>query len=266
MPSTHRNRLVTAISNTPGGTGALTIASAAAGYRTFGASDNGLSFDVSIVDGTAWEIRTGCVYTHSGTSLSRGTLEDSSTGTAIALSSSAVLTVTATAGRSNAGQAVLVHADRSANYGFFVASGVTTQQTLTDATWVALHGGTGGALRSIESNVGSVWSADSLGRFTPPAGRWLVGGCCTVVDVATAQRLMVGIRLNGAAGNPHKLLARSGPAASMNYVGLSGCTVVDANGTDYFQLVVLVDGSGTHITSETAGYTYFWGQYLGPVL
>ncbi len=101
MPATHRNRLVTAISNTPGASGALTIAAAASGYRTFGAGDNGLSFDVSIVDGTSWEIRTGCVYTHSGTSLARGTLEDSSTGSAITLTSSAVVTVTMTAGFGN---------------------------------------------------------------------------------------------------------------------------------------------------------------------
>jgi len=101
MPATHRNRLVTAISNTPGASGALTIAAAASGYRTFGASDDGLSFDVSIVDGTAWEIRTGCVYTNTGTSLSRGTLEDSSTGSAITLTSAAVVTVTPTAGFGN---------------------------------------------------------------------------------------------------------------------------------------------------------------------
>jgi hypothetical protein len=102
MPATHRNRLVTAISNTPGSTGALTIAAAASGYRTFGAGDDGLSFDVSIVDGTAWEICTGCVYTHAGTSLARGTLEDSSTGSAITLTSAAVVTVTMSAGMGNA--------------------------------------------------------------------------------------------------------------------------------------------------------------------
>lgn len=95
--TTYRNRLVTAISNSPGAAGALTIAAAASGYRTFGAGDDGLSFDVSIVDDTAWEIRTGCIYTNSGTSLSRGTLADSSTGSAIALTSSAVVTVTAVA-------------------------------------------------------------------------------------------------------------------------------------------------------------------------
>lgn len=102
MPATYRNRLVTAISNTPGTSGALTIAAAAPGYRTFVAADDGLSFDVSIVDGTDWEIRTGCVYTHAGTSLSRGTLEDSSTGAAIALTSAAVVTVTMSAGMGNA--------------------------------------------------------------------------------------------------------------------------------------------------------------------
>lgn len=101
MPSTHRNRLVTAISNTPGTSGALTIAAAASGYRTFEAGDNGLSFDVSIIDGTSWEIRTGCVYTHSGTSLARGTLEDSSTGADIALTSAAIVTVTLSAALGN---------------------------------------------------------------------------------------------------------------------------------------------------------------------
>jgi len=98
MTTTHRNRLVTTISNTPGGAGALTISTAQSGYRTFTAADDGLSFDVSIVDGTAWEIRTGCVYTHAGTSLSRGTLEDSSTGSAITLTSAAVVTDSLTAG------------------------------------------------------------------------------------------------------------------------------------------------------------------------
>lgn len=106
MAATYRNRLVTAISNTPGSTGALTIAAAASGYRTFGAADDGLSFDVSIAEYAgaiviAWEIRTGCVYTHTGTSLARGTLEDSSTGSAIALTSAAVVTVTMSAGMGN---------------------------------------------------------------------------------------------------------------------------------------------------------------------
>lgn len=93
MP-TYKNRIVTTISNTPGSSGALTISTAQSGYRTFTAADDGKLFDVVIVDGTAWEVRSNCTYTNVGTSLSRGTLDDSSTGSAITLTSSAVVSVT----------------------------------------------------------------------------------------------------------------------------------------------------------------------------
>lgn len=99
---TQINRAYFTISNTPSTSGALIVSSAVSGpYRTLGAAHDGMSFDVSIVDGSAWEIRTGCVYTHSGTSLSRGTLEDSSTGSAIDLTSAAKVMVTSTARRLN---------------------------------------------------------------------------------------------------------------------------------------------------------------------
>lgn len=92
-----RNRLVTQISNTPGLSGGFSIAAALPSYRTFSAADDGEPFDVSIVDGIHWEIRTGCIYTHSGTSLSRGILEESSSGSAIDFSNRCVLSVTLTA-------------------------------------------------------------------------------------------------------------------------------------------------------------------------
>lgn len=100
MTATHKNFLKTMISAVAGsGLGALTIDAASSGYRTFGAGDDGLTFDgVTIKEGTAWEVRDGCVYTHSGTSLSRGTLMDSSTGSAIAFTSAAVVSQGGTAG------------------------------------------------------------------------------------------------------------------------------------------------------------------------
>lgn len=98
--TSYANRLVTTVSAVASsGLGAFTISTASSGYRTFVAGDDGKSFDVSIVEGTAWEARTGCVYTHSGTSLARGTLEASSTGSAVAFTSAAVLTVTPTAAK-----------------------------------------------------------------------------------------------------------------------------------------------------------------------
>lgn len=93
MTATHKNFLKTTISAVASaGLGAFTISTASSGHRTFGAGDDGLTFDgVTIVEGTAWEVRDGCVYTHSGTSLSRGTLKDSSTGSAIAFTSAAIV-------------------------------------------------------------------------------------------------------------------------------------------------------------------------------
>ena len=103
MPATHKNRLVCTVSAVASaGLGAWTVSTASSGYRTFAAGDDAKTFDVVCVEGTAWEVRTGCTYTHSGTTLSRGTLEDSSTGSAITFTSACVLSVTLSAGRANA--------------------------------------------------------------------------------------------------------------------------------------------------------------------
>lgn len=86
------------VSGTPG-TGTITLGSAESGYQSFATAYGAdATVDVVITDGTAWEVARGCAYTHSGTTLSRGTLEDSSTGSAISLTSAAVVSVTHTAG------------------------------------------------------------------------------------------------------------------------------------------------------------------------
>jgi len=85
------NRLAFVIANAPGISGSVTVGSAAVatykGSRTLGAADDGSTFDLRFEQpGGAWEQRAGCVYTHSTTSVTRGTLVDSSTGSAISLS------------------------------------------------------------------------------------------------------------------------------------------------------------------------------------
>lgn len=93
------NRALFGVASAPG-TGNISVGAAVAGpYRTLGAAQDGMTFDVAITDGNAWEVRTGCVYTHGTTTLTRGTLEDSSTGSAISLSASAQVMVTSVSSR-----------------------------------------------------------------------------------------------------------------------------------------------------------------------
>ena len=77
------------------GTGTLTLGTAESGYQSFAAAGV-VDLDVVryvIEDGTAWEVGTG---TYSAGTLTRG-LEESSTGTLLILSGSAVVFVSAVA-------------------------------------------------------------------------------------------------------------------------------------------------------------------------
>jgi len=95
------NRAYFGVASAPGA-GNIAVGAAVSGpYRTLGAAHDGQTFDVAITDGNAWEVRTGCTYTHGTTTLTRGTLEDSSTGSAISLSASAQVMVTSVSSREN---------------------------------------------------------------------------------------------------------------------------------------------------------------------
>lgn len=105
--ATHANRVQVTVSGTPG-TGTITLGSASSGYQTFAAAYAGnATVDVLITDGTAWEVARNCTYTNSGTTLSRGTLEASSTGSAISLTSSAVVSEILAASKGNRLEAAL---------------------------------------------------------------------------------------------------------------------------------------------------------------
>lgn len=97
MANTHINRLRCVVTNTPGTSGNLVVGAAPAGRRGFGASEDGKTFELIISEGNAWEVRTGCVYTHSTTTVTRGALVDSSTGAAINFSAAAVVSLGLTA-------------------------------------------------------------------------------------------------------------------------------------------------------------------------
>lgn len=95
--SDHKNFVSMSVAGTPG-TGTITLGSAVSGFQSFAAAYGAnATVDVSITDGTAWEVARQCTYTHSGTTLTRGTLEASSTGSALSLTSAAIVNVTPTA-------------------------------------------------------------------------------------------------------------------------------------------------------------------------
>ena len=79
------------------GTGTITLASADLGFQPFAAAGvtDGDIVRYVIEDGTSWEIGTG-TYTASGTTLSRSVSESSNSGSAINLSGSAKVFVSAT--------------------------------------------------------------------------------------------------------------------------------------------------------------------------
>jgi hypothetical protein len=80
------------------GTGTITLGSAVSGYQTFAAAGvvNGNVVRYVIEDGSAWEIGTG-TYTSTGTTLSRTPSQSSSGGSAISLTGSAQVYVSAVA-------------------------------------------------------------------------------------------------------------------------------------------------------------------------
>ena len=96
--SLHRNRVQMTVSGTPG-TGTITLNAASSGYQSLAtayAAD--ATVDILVTEGTSWEVARDCTYTNVGTTVTRGTLEASSTGSAISFTSAAIVSVIFSAG------------------------------------------------------------------------------------------------------------------------------------------------------------------------
>lgn len=223
---TQLNRAYFTISNTPGAAGDLTVSSAVTGpYRTLGAAHDGIAFDVAIVDGNAWEIRTDCAYTHAGTTLGRGTLEDSSTGSAITLTSAAQVMIVHTADRIDAG---------------YSAGG--TDVALAD-------GGTGASLSDPGADRILFWddSASAVTWLTVGSGLTLSGTTLSASGSSGAVRVATGTT---------DTLAGTDDGDTVVYTNTSAITVTIPEGLGLTTGIVIqwAAGSGT-ITLDPTGAT-----------
>lgn len=169
-----KNRVGCAVSGTPG-TGAITLGAAIASpavHQSFTtAYGANATVDLLIEDGSAWEIARDCAYDDTAGTVTRGTLEDSSTGAVLDLSSAAKVYVTHTAQRASmlAGGKFGVPVDL---YGADPTGSVDSAAAINAAMTAAAANGTNTIWLSGEYLIGSTLSSPDgmvvrgLGRST----------------------------------------------------------------------------------------------------
>jgi len=253
------------------GLGDVTLSGAVdATYRALGAADDGLSFEVTFVEpGTGTETRAGCVYTHSGRTLSRGTLLSSTTGSAITLTTAATVAVVVSAGTLGRFEAVTRQSGFKA-YG----NGTNTQSLTTGAGTTNITGSTG-ALRTVDYNVEGDYDATTGIFFPTEPGVWLIGASAVIGAIGSGKFMAVyiGHSTDGTtwsdAGQNTAIAWRGSSSASPLNIGGSGAAVFTANGTtDRWRVRVFHDDAGTPVLPAAAAnrtWAMFWATYLGVV-
>lgn len=240
----HKNLVKITISNAPGTSGALTVSSAVAGFLGFGPSDDGKSFILRIEEpGVGVEVRAS-VYTHSTTSLSRGTLEVSTTGSAINLTSAAIVSVIVSAGWLNQ---VELQLDR----GFTHVANAGTTQSLSSGTNTKVAA----ALDSVIANPKGWWSTANK-RFLPDrAGVYYVLAIAQVAYSSPGQIFQANLYKNGANDTPGML------SDAQYQVCLVDGPIYLNGSTDYVELYVYAN---TATTTQANANCLFKAIYMGP--
>ena len=206
------------------GTGALTLGVALTGYQTFSAAGvaDGDTVGYAIEDGSSWEIGTG-TYTASGTTLSRTVTASSNSNSAISVTTSAQVFVTA------------------------LAADLVNASNLTSGTLAAARGGAGTVSGIMKANGSGTVSAASAGSdyLSPPSG--------TAILKANSG----GALANATAGTDYQAaITASGLLKGAGAGSVSAATA----GTDYLAppsgTSILKANSGGALANATAGTDY----------
>lgn len=91
----------------------------------------------------------------------------------------------------------------------------------------------------------------TTGRYTPPAGRYFIFGTCVAAASGAAMQFTVYLRKNGV--NIPGAVSWETPATSNYYSTAKIGVLVDANGTDYFDLTINPNAAGTTVTVLNLG-------------
>ena len=247
--STHANRVkMTVTSVASAGTGDITLNAASSGFRSFAtAYGANATVDILITEGTAWEIARNCTYTHSGTTVSRGTLENSSTGSAVVFTSAAVVSVIATASFGNNLELQLAR-----GFTYITNNGSTTQSLTADT-----NNKISTAFTTVNDNPYTWWDTTNKQFLPTRAGSFLIVALIQTSN-ATAMSLQVNVYKNNAAE------AAGGVSYAPAYTAASIAAIVSFNGSsDYIDIRAYPFGASP-ATNAAAASVFFKAIYLGP--
>jgi hypothetical protein len=108
-----------------------------------------------------------------------------------------------------------------------------------------------------EFDIGGFYDATTNFRFQPPPGKYVIGGeSGSISTIADQQLFAISLYKNGSLFKVLQTRAESGAAATI----LGGCALVEANGTDYFDLRFYQNTGADRTITGSQSQCYIYGN------
>lgn len=134
--------------------------------------------------------------------------------------------------------------------GFSVYRG--TNQTMTNSTVVTVQ------FATEVFDIGDFYDAVTNTRFQPPPGKYLLGAVVNITATGDQNRFGVFIYKNGSVLHTLSDVYESGSVGDT----IGGTCLVDANGTDYFDVRVFQSSGSDRTLAGTQAAAYFFGHRM----